>query len=283
MGEPRAVGNQMVLMLDGREAGTVAYLAGGRPVGVDSEEQVGVSLSDIRRRSALEVEPIVVQAGALPAVTRWIDQTLARQHALHEFELRQGQGDKTVARHAHFGLLTGIGFPLLDRRSAGQAFLKLTVQPARITVERRSTPRRNAPPVVPLSGSSFRFSIDGVLDGTEVQRVEAFSIKVGTQKSYVGETTLTQFEPTRMDLPSFTVHLPGTQSKRLKAWSDEALADRRGEMAPRKGRLELFARGGTRAMTLELADLGITSVAGAGGAVTTAVVHCGQMSMGPLQ
>ncbi|MFO1326666.1 MAG: hypothetical protein U1F56_04850 [Rubrivivax sp.] len=283
MGEPRAVGNQMVLMLDGREAGTVAYLAGGRPVGVESEEEVGVSLSEIRRRSALEVEPFVVQVGVLRAVTGWIDETLAHHHARREFELRQGHGDKTVVRHAHVGLLTEVGFPLLDRRSSGQAFLKLKVQPERITVERKSTPRRNAPPVVPLSGSSFRFSIDGVLDGTEVQRVEAFSIKVGTKKRYIGEATLPQFDPTRMELPSFTVHLPGTQSKRLKAWSDDTLAQGGSAKTSRTGQLELFARGGTRAMTLELADLSITSVAGAGGAITRAVVHCGQMSMGALQ
>ena len=132
-----------------------------------------MSLSEIRRRSALEVEPFVVQVGVLRAVTGWIDETLAHHHARREFELRQGHGDKTVVRHAHVGLLTEVGFPLLDRRSSGQAFLKLKVQPERITVERKSTPRRNAPPVVPLSGSSFRFSIDGVLDGTEVQRVEA--------------------------------------------------------------------------------------------------------------
>ena len=265
----------MILILDGHEVGTVAYLAGGQPVGHNTEQSVGLSLSDIRRLSATEVEPFVVEVGGLRPVLGWIDSTLSRQYADRTFELRQGREGQGLSRNAFKCSLAEITFPALDRRSAGDAFLKLKVQPERAETRRANVQRRHSPPMLPLSSHTFRLSIDGALDGHEVQRMEAFTIKVGLKKHYVGESRVAAFAPSNLAFPDFTIHLVPTQAQRLKSWHEASQGT-----ASRKGRLELFSRGGTRAMTLELAELDIVSLAGMNTASAKFNIACGKITLG---
>jgi hypothetical protein len=271
----------MILILNGHEVGTVAYLSGGQPVSITTEDSIYPKAADIRRTTALEVEPFVLEAGLLRPVMGWFDSLLSRQHASRTLELRQGRDGQGLSRKAFECVLIEIGFPPLDRRSAADAYLKLKVQPMRTETRRTNVPRLNSPPMVPLSGHSFRFTIDGALDGNEAQRVEGFTIKVGAKRHHVNDSGFSAIEPSSLTMPMFTIHLPPTQAKRLQAWFDaDAEADRNRATTGRKGRLELFLRGGARAMALELADLGIVSLAGMNGASATVGIGCGKVSLG---
>ena len=58
MGKPGATAPHMILILDGHEVGTVAYLSGGQPLGSYTEESGGLNLTAIRRVSATEVRSL---------------------------------------------------------------------------------------------------------------------------------------------------------------------------------------------------------------------------------
>lgn len=271
----------MNLILNGHEVGTVAYLSGGQPVSITTEDSIYPKAADIRRITALEVEPFVVEVGLLRPVMGWIDSMLSRQHASRTVELRQGRDGQGLSRKAFECFLIEVGFPPLERRSAADAYLKLKLQPTRTETRRTNVPRLNSPPMVPLSGHSFRFTIDGALEGNEAQRVEGFTIKVGAKKHHVNDSRFSAIELMKLTMPDFTLHLPSTQAKRLQAWFDaDAEADGTRATKGRKGRLELFARDGARAITLELADLGIVSLAGMNGASATVGIGCGKVSLG---
>lgn len=281
MGKPNVTAAHMILILDGHEVGTVAYLSGGQPLGSYTEESGGLNLTAIRRVSATEVEPFVVEVGALRPVLGWIDRTLSRQHASRSFELKQGKYGQGPPQKAFRCALTEVAFPLLDRRSAGHAYLKLKVQPERIENQRTTVTRRHSPPMLPLSSHTFRLHIDGVLDGQEVQRVEAFTIKVGLKKFYAGDGGRPELVPLKPEFPSFAIHLPPAQAQRLKSWHEsEAAAEGRRGTTSRKGRLELFSRGGARAMTLELAELDIVSLVGLNTASAKVDIACGKVTLG---
>lgn len=281
MGHSTAAASRMILVLDGHEVGTVAYRSGGQPVDIETATSAGLKLTDIRRQSAIDVEPFVVDAGALRPVLGWIDSTLSGQHARRSFELQQAGAGQGTSRKAFACLLTEVAFPALDRRSVDDAFLRIKVLPERTESRRTPAARRNAPPMVPLSRHVFRLSIDGALDGTEAQRVEAFTITVGTKRHLAGESPIPHSEPTNLAFSNLAFHLAPARAQRLKAWFDAAAAaDGPGAATPRKGRLELFSRGGARATSLGLADLDIVSLEGMNGASAKVVVACGKVSLG---
>lgn len=280
MAEPKVAGTHMVVVLDGHEVGTVAYLTGGKHVRSITEGDARFSLKGSEWTSVAQVEPYVVETGLLRPMADWIDATLSKRYSRREFELRQGRGERAASFRAYDCMITEIAFPALDRRSSGDALLKLKVQPERVQSGRTGVQRRNSPPMLPLSGGKFRLAIDGALDGTEVQRVDPFSFRLGMRTHYLGTERALSVEPAKLEMPRLSIQVGSAQARRLKEWGDATLVDGRpGAMPPRNGRLELFTRSGSHAATLQFGDMHLTSLQQSNGASTTVVLGMGSASL----
>ena len=175
-----------------------------------------------------------------------------------------------------------VPLPTLDRDAASDAYMKLTVQCER--ARRQQIASRGpvqAPPLTPLAGGAFRFSIDGVLPtGQETQRVEAITIKQGLKASYSGADRYAEFEPTKLEFPNLVVTLPAGAAEPLASWQERVRAAGARTTADelKSGRLEYLSRGGAVAIALDLAGLGILSLASNGGRVT-AEFYCNKMTV----
>lgn len=273
----------IILSLDGRVAGPIRSAEGGYVRQLTVNGSVGGTRS--RPASVAEIERLTMEVGAMPgtAVLQWIAGALDRSPGRRSLSIVSSTaGRSTIELDGYDAVIAEVALPTLDRHAASDAYMKLSVQCEPASRQQIASRRPvQAPPLTPLAGGAFRFSIDGVLPtGQETQRVEAITIKQGLKASYSGASRYAEIEPTKLEFPNLVITLPAGVAEPLANWQERARAAgaRTAADEVKSGRLEYLSRGGAVALALDLSGLGIVSLSSNGGKVT-AEFYCNKMTV----
>jgi T4-like virus tail tube protein gp19 len=260
------------LEIDGHKS--TAYLKsvdGGHVVANAVDEPIGTHNQRIKSISTLDVEPFTLDFGLSGArdVLKWIRASWNKKYTRRNGMITHANFDlERTYEHEFFeALITETTFPALDGAAKDTAYLKVKIQPERV-VERKIPP---GPKVSPQGGikqklwtaNSFRLTIDGLNGFEYTNKIEAFTIKQGVKKSFVGESRFPQIEPTKLEFP----HLVGTlgldYADDLLKWRDDYHRDGGAEVPnQRSGELEFLGPDKKQVIfSINLFEVGIHKVA----------------------
>lgn len=260
------------LVIDGHKS--TAYLKsvdGGHVVANAVDEPIGTHNQRIKSISTLDVEPFTLDFGISGAkdILKWIRSSWKKQYTRRNGMITHANFDlQRTYEHEFFeALITETTFPALDGAAKDTAYLKVKIQPERV-VERKIPPGAKMSPEGGTkqklwTANSFRLTIDGYKGFEYTNKIEAFTIKQGVKKGFVGEHRFAQIEPTKLEFP----HIVGTMgldyADDLLAWRDKYHRD--GGQEPenqRTGELEFLGPDkSTVIFSINLYEVGIHKVA----------------------
>jgi hypothetical protein len=231
------------------------------------DEPIGPDLNRIKHTAVLDIEPMTCECGiaGLGDVLRWIQASWRK-----EFNRRSGQ-----ITHANFdlnptfeheffdALIQETTFPALDGGAREAAFMKIKFQPER--VKHRKVSSKNK--VRPITGSkqklwtpsSFRFSIDGIDEMKFTNKVDAFTVKQGVKKFWMGEPDHPQIEPTKLEFPNITGTIALEYADKLLEWyASYIVKGQNDKKAQKSGMIEFLDPSKTKTIfAINLYEMGI--------------------------
>lgn len=217
------------LALDGQPSPAyVRSVDGGFAQVAVLDEPFGAHWAHAKHAATADIEPLAIELGLAGArdVLRWIQASWRRDAATR----RSGQVthatfdlQPTLEHEIFDALVVETTFPALDGASKEAAYLKVKVQPERVAVrEVGGLGRRLAPGATPAQKrwipSAFRLALDGVPGLEATGKLDAFAIKQGVKKLYVGGERFPQIEPTKLEFPALTGQLALAHASGLLAW-----------------------------------------------------------------
>lgn len=203
------------LLIDGHAS--TAYLKsvdGGFTKAQLVDEPVGPSNERIKHTSVVEIDPFTIDFGISGAddILRWIQGSWNKKYSRRNGVVSHANFNlkKTFEHEFQEALITETSFPALDGSSKEAAYMKIKIQPEFVRTKKLSG---NDPAKGSLGtkqkmwmASGFRLNIDGIDEMKYTNKIEAFTIKQGIKKFYVGQERFPQVEPTKIEFP----HLVGT-------------------------------------------------------------------------
>jgi hypothetical protein len=260
------------LEIDGHKS--TAYLKsvdGGHVVANAIDEPIGTHNQRIKSISTLEVDPFTLDFGISGAkdILKWIRSSWDKKYTRRNGVITHANFDlQRTYEHEFFdALITETTFPALDGAAKDTAYLKVKIQPERV-VERKIPPGAKVSPQGGIkqklwTANSFRLTIDGLNGFEYTNKIEAFTIKQGVKKSFVGESRFPQIEPTKIEFP----HIVGTigldYADDLLKWRDDYHRDGGAEVPnQRSGELEFLGPDKKQVIfSINLFEVGIHKVA----------------------
>jgi hypothetical protein len=260
------------LEVDGHKS--TAYLKsvdGGHVVANAVDEPIGTHNQRIKSISTLDVEPFTLDFGISGArdILKWIRASWDKKYTRRNGMITHANFDlqRTYEHEFYDALITETTFPALDGAAKDTAYLKIKIQPERV-VERKIPPGAKVTPQGGVkqklwTANSFRLTIDGMNGFEYTNKIEAFTIKQGVKKSFVGESRFPQIEPTKIEFP----HIVGTigldYADDLLKWRDQYHRDGGAEVPnQRSGELEFLAPDKKQVIfSINLFEVGIHKVA----------------------
>jgi hypothetical protein len=257
-----------LLELDGQPADRLNTVSADSAV----EQVITSDKFSSKHISILKVSPIemTIGSGMGQSFRSWIDNSLKRHFSRKDGKvIVQGNTKGAVYGIEFYGaIITSIRMPALDSASKGTEYIRVTIQPEKISrnkggeaIDQKSIAKYGPPPAQ-FDTSHFRFSIDGLeKDSEKVLTVSSVSIKQKTKVMYVGNEKWPQIEPTNIEDSNIVITLPVTAATGFLDWHKNELdSGQRGQTKTRSGSLEYFAPGSNKAsLTLEFPEIGIKS------------------------
>ena len=260
------------LSIDGHKV--TSYLKsvdGGHLIANPVDEPTGGHNDRLKSITTLEVEPISLEFGMSGAgdVLRWLASSMNKKYARRNGVITHANFDlqRTYEHEFWEALITEATFPALDGASKDTAYLKVKIQPERVT-EKKIPPGAKLDPPGNLKAkmwttNAFRFTVDGFKGFEFTNKIESFTIKQGVKKMFVGEERWAQIEPTKLEFP----HIVGTMgldyAEDLLKWRDEYHRDGKSEKTEsiHTGALEFLAPNKKDVLwTINMEGLGVHKV-----------------------
>lgn len=220
------------LLIDGHAS--TAYLKsvdGGFAKTQLIDEPVGPANMRIKHSSTVEIDPFTIEFGLSEAndLLKWIQSSWSKKHGRRNGSVSHANFDlkKTFEHEFREALITETSFPALDGSSKDTAYLKIKVQPEYVRAKKvgASEALRGAqgPKQKLWTASSFRLNIDGIDDMKYTNKIEAFTIKQGIKKLYVGQERFPQIEPTKIEFPNISGTISLEYADKLLEWYEQCL------------------------------------------------------------
>src|SRR5688500_18785496 len=258
--------------IDGHKS--TAYLKsvdGGHVTANAVDEPIGTHNQRIKSISTLDVDPFTLDFGISGArdILKWIRSSWNKKYTRRNGMITHANFDlQRTYEHEFFdALITETTFPALDGAAKDTAYLKVKIQPERV-VERKIAPGAKVTPQGGVkqklwTANSFRLTIDGLNGFEYTNKIEAFTIKQGVKKSFVGESRFPQIEPTKIEFPHISGTLGLDYADDLLKWRDAYHRDGGAEVPnQRSGELEFLGPDKKQVIfSINLFEVGIHKVA----------------------
>lgn len=257
------------LNIDGHKS--TAFLKnvdGGWLRGNVADDGVGSKEFKLKHISTLDVEPISIEFGLAGAndMLRWIQQSWQRKFSRRSGEIIHANFNQQMTFRHEFrdALIAETTFPTLDGASKEGGFLKCKLQPEWVDTHKlppggpRTTAPMNAKQKM-WSPSAFRFNVDGIDDMKYTNKLEAFTIKQGIKKVYIGDSRYPTLEPTKIEFPNLTGTISLEYADKLLQWHKDYLhSGRRDPAAQKHGSIEFLSPDRKQTIfAIELYEMGI--------------------------
>jgi hypothetical protein len=193
------------------------------------DEPVGPENQRIKHASVAEIEPFTIDMGLAGSgdIIRWIQASWRK-----EFNRRNGQIthanfdlNRTYEHEFFDALISEATFPALDTLAKEAAFMKVKILPERVVSKKKQSDTKLGGTVTQKqklwSPNRFRLSIDGIDEMIHTNKIEAFTIKQGVKKFYIGEDRFPQIEPTKVEFPNLIGTISMEFADKLFDWYDD--------------------------------------------------------------
>ena len=218
------------LLIDGHAS--TAYLKsvdGGFTKAQLIDEPVGPANERIKHTSVVEIDPFSIDFGISGAndILRWIQGSWNKKYGRRNGTVSHANFNlkKTFEHEFREALITETSFPALDGSSKEAAYMKIKVQPEYVRTKKlpgSETAQGNMGKKQKMwMASGFRLNIDGIDDMKYTNKVEAFTIKQGIKKFYVGQERFPQVEPTKIEFPHIVGTIALEYADKLLEWHEK--------------------------------------------------------------
>jgi hypothetical protein len=261
------------LAIDGHK--THAYLksvSGGWVKANVADDPIGAQTGRVKQLSNVEIEPMEVEVGlaGAPEILEWIQGSWNRKWSRRSGQISHADFNMKEAYEHWFyeALLTEVTFPALDGAAKDAAYLKCKWLPERVVT--KSMPMTNSvggiitPKQKMWIPSAFRFTLDQV-DGMEyTNKLEAFTIKQGTKKMFVGRERYPQIEPTNIQFPNLSGTISLAHADKLLKWHHDYVYKenaRKDQQAQLSGAIEFLSPDRKKTIfRIDLYGVGVSNV-----------------------
>lgn len=218
------------LLIDGHAS--TAYLKsveGGFMKAQLIDEPVGPTHEHVKHTSVVEIDPFTIDFGISGAndILRWIQGSWNRQYGRRNGTVSHANFNlkKTFEHEFREALITETSFPALDGSSKEAAYMKIKVQPEFVRTKKLPGSEMAKGSLGKKQkmwmASGFRLNIDGIDEMKYTNKIDAFTIKQGIKKFYVGQERLPQIEPTKIEFPHIVGTIALEYSDKLLEWHEK--------------------------------------------------------------
>lgn len=228
------------LVIDGaKHSHYLKSVEGGWIKAAEMKESVGRDNVQIKHHSTVEIEPFGCEIGmaATSSIMSWLKASSDKAWCYRNGHIAHGNMNmKIVFLHQfHNALLTEVGFPACDAKSKETAYLKLKMlaQTVETSAEsgRESMDQTGGPKQKQWACSAFRFQIYGVDGSDYVNKIDAFTIKQGVNKTYTGKNRFPTIVPSKLEIPGLSGTINLSAANGFMQWYQETLAKEVGSQA----------------------------------------------------
>lgn len=191
----------------------------------------GANAQPVKQIGSVDIEPITVEFGLGGAkdMLKWIQGSWNRkdphprngQITYADFDMRA-----MFEHHFYEALLTDTIFPTLDGVSKEGGYIKCKLQPARVETTQRNAPgpkiSSNVSPLQKMwTPAAFRLNIDGIDEMKYVNKIDTFTVTLGTKKLYTGASRFPQIVPLKLTFPNITGTISFKYADKLLKWHQD--------------------------------------------------------------
>jgi hypothetical protein len=231
---------------------TTAYLksiSGGFVRAQVVDEPIGPDNIHIKHTSTVEIEPFAVELGLAGCndVLKWIQSSWRKNWNRRSGQFTHADFDQKGQYIHEFqeALITETTFPTLDGTSKEPAYLKIKVQPERVTtkVGNKSAIKAVMQPKQKMwLCSAFRLTLEHVKGLEYANKIESFTVKQGIKKLYFGANRYPEIEPTKIEFPNIVGSISLAYADGLLAWYDKTVVKGQSDIkAQTTGALEFLS------------------------------------------
>jgi len=257
------VASAWVLSIDGTTVPVRAVEGGGAraEVIVQAPDQTGFSQ---KRITNPQYAPVSLQVGLnLGGLADWIGEALDNKHSQKEVVVHQADqaGKELRSFEVHDALLTNLAVPKLDVGDAGDAWLRIKLQPGSAKSAAGSGKAVGGKSKLdPLKPSTAQLEISGIGVVTGLRSVEGFEFTQSVIADEVGRSRSRVHVAARSKLDNLVVTVADTDEKSVKnaldSWFQEFAIEGKGD--ERTAVLTVKSHGG-KTLTLTFSGVGIAA------------------------
>jgi len=222
------------LAIDGHKSTAYVKSVDGGDIKANAiDEAVGPHNQRMKHVSTLEIEPFTIDMSIAGAddMLKWIQASFNKQASRRNGQITHANFNlqRTFEHEFYDALISEVTFPALDGASKDAAYLKVKMQPERV-VQRKIPP---GPKLETRTGSKhklwlangFRLTIDRWDDLKHTNKIEAFTVKQGIKKHYMGGDRYPELEPTKIEFPHIVGSIALDYADSLMAWHRRYIVD----------------------------------------------------------
>ncbi len=219
------VASKFGLTLGGVQAGWLRSAEGGTAMAEVVTEKVGPDLVSKKHLAGVTYEPITVVADfQSPGLTEWIAASWKGNYSRKNGSILEADYDYTVKAEREFfnAIVAETKMPALDAASKDAAYMTVKLAPeyTRLQAGSGKATISSAKSTLKWMPAYFRFEMAG-LDGSKVNKIDAFTVRQTVTESPVGEARDYQKEPSAIEFPNLKVTLAATSGQSWLTWHDD--------------------------------------------------------------
>ncbi len=213
------------------------------------DEQTGSDHLRIKHATTVDVEPMTWEVGMEQSnfLMWWIKKSWQHMYARHNGSITHADFDlKAQFIHEFYdALIEETAFPTLDASSKDPGYLKVKVRAERTAMKRAGGERiqgtGDARKAKMWRTAAFRLVIDGI-DTKRVNKIDGFTVKQGIKAVAPGPSRFPQLEPTKIEFPDLSCHMPLQHADQVLAWYNKVVvAGMRDPDGERQGAIEFLS------------------------------------------
>ncbi|MFN0251842.1 MAG: phage tail protein [Kofleriaceae bacterium] len=230
------------------------------------DEPTGSELNHVKHGGILDIDPVTIDfnmAGAYE-ILKWIQSSWRKEWSRRNGEIIHADFNKkqTFSQEFSDALITETTFPTLDGQSKEVPNMKVKFQPEKVVLTKKEGAQIKSNQGVKQKtwlASSFRLSIEGISNLDKVNKIEAFTIKQGVKKLYVGQDRFPTVEPTKIEYPNLVCTIAEAYGADLLKWHQDVMNGKKEAEGQLTGSLEFLNAAKESLFRLNLYEVGILS------------------------
>lgn len=270
---PRAA-NNFLLQLDGTDdASFVNTVAGGELKANNYTQKIGATPYVQKSNTTVEVEPFTAELGVAVSkpILDWFNQSCQGKYSRRDgaWVIANERFEIEMVRNFYNALLVEATLPAMDASADKPAWLKIKIHPefTKDEIESKGNKIRGkfSPKQMLWSPTNFRLNLDNsALNDAcmHVTKVDELTVKQNVKSLWTGAERFPQVEPTGIEFPNVSFHLPAAFAEPFQNWHKKMVVDgqtiNKGKVSGSLEYLDHETR--TTLLELDLHDMGISAV-----------------------